>query len=94
MSVLSLVMAADESYLIFCSTKPGGYGRDDFYISFRNEKGSWSKPVNMGEKINSPGSDNRPYITPDGKFFFFTSMKRGNRDIYWVDAEIIAEFRK
>jgi Tol biopolymer transport system component len=86
-------VAPDESYLIFCSTKPEGYGSDDFYISFRNKDLKWSEPVNMGESINSQGSENRPYVTPDGRYFFFTSTKRGNRDIYWVDAKFIDRFR-
>ncbi len=86
-------IAPDKSYLIYCSTKPGGYGEDDFYISFSKDNGSWTKPVNMGEKINSSGWDNRPYVTPDGKYFFYTSTKRGNRDIYWVDAKIIETFK-
>lgn len=86
-------IAPDERYLIFCSTKPGGFGMDDFYISFHNENGTWTEPLNMGENINSDGSDNRPYVTPDGKYFFFTSTRRGNRDIYWVSAKIIEEMR-
>ncbi|MCJ7579276.1 MAG: hypothetical protein MUP98_01940 [Candidatus Aminicenantes bacterium] len=86
-------IAPDESYLIFCSTKSEGYGSDDFYISFRNKDLSWTKPVNMGEEINSKASENRPYVTVDGKYFFFTSTKRGSRDIYWVDAKIIDKFR-
>jgi len=86
-------IAPDESYLIFCSTKPGGYGSDDFYISFRNKDLRWSEPINMGESLNSKSSENRPYVTPDGKYFFFTSTKRGNRDIYWVDAKILDKFR-
>lgn len=86
-------IAPDESYLIFCSTKAGGLGSDDFYISFRDTDDSWSKPVNMGGRINCSGSDNRPYVTPDGKYFFYTSSRRGNRDIYWVDAGIIATYR-
>jgi len=28
-------------------------------------------------------------LSPDGKYFFYTSAIRGNRDIYWVDAKII-----
>ncbi len=86
-------IAPDESYLIFCSTKPGGYGGDDFYISFRNGDGIWTKPNNMGDKINCSGSDNRPYVTPDGKYFFYTSTKRGNRDIYWMDAKILLTYK-
>ncbi|MCK4942406.1 MAG: PD40 domain-containing protein, partial [Candidatus Aminicenantes bacterium] len=86
-------IAPDESYLIFCSTKPGGMGSDDFYISFKSHDNQWTDPVNMGNQINSPRSENRPYITNDGRFFFYTSSRRGNRDIYWVDAKIIEKLK-
>ena len=86
-------VAPDESYLIFCSTKPDGLGGDDLYISFLKKDGSWSAPVHMGKDINSPASENRPYVTTDGKYFFYTSTKRGNRDIYWVDAGIIGDMK-
>ena len=68
-------IAPGESYLILCSTKPDGYGKDDIYISFRKGNGSWTDPINMGKSINSPASENRPYVTPDGKYFFFNSNK-------------------
>ncbi len=82
-------IAPDESYLIFCSGKPGGFGKADIYISFRKRDGSWMEPVNMGDKINSSYSEYIPYLTLDGKYFFFTSNKPGNREIYWVDAKVI-----
>jgi Tol biopolymer transport system component len=87
-------IAADESFLIFCSTKPGGYGRDDLYVTFRRQDDSWTEPVNFGDDFNSSGLDNRPYITPDGKYFFFVCAVNGNRDIYWVDAKIIMELKQ
>ncbi|MEW6335989.1 MAG: membrane dipeptidase [Acidobacteriota bacterium] len=86
-------VAPDESYLIFNSMKAGGLGGDDFYISWRTASGDWGDPVHLGAEINSPGSDNRPYVTADGRYFFFTSDRRGNRDIYWVDARILERFR-
>lgn len=86
-------IAPDESYLIFCSDRPGGYGRDDFYIVFRKEDKSWTDPINMGEKINSPYQEYIPSVTPDGKYFFFTTNKSGNRDIYWVDAKVIQDLK-
>ena len=86
-------ISPDESYLIFCSTKPGGLGGDDFYISFRGSNKKWTEPIHMGSQINSPRSDNRPYVTNDGKYFFYTSTKRGNRDIYWVDARFLDQFK-
>jgi len=85
--------APDESYMIYCSMMPGGLGDDDLYVTFKKDDGSWSKPVHMGNKINSDKSENRPYVTPDGKYFFYTSTERGNRDIYWVDAKIIEKVK-
>ena len=42
-------IAPDESYLIFCSDRPGGYGKDDFYIVFAEKDGGWTAPLNMGD---------------------------------------------
>ncbi len=87
-------VAPDESYLVFCSTKPGGLGRDDLYIAFKGQDGRWTPPLNMGEEVNSPGSENRPYVTHDGRYFFFTSTRNGSRDTFWVRAEYLDRFRK
>jgi hypothetical protein len=87
-------IAPDGSYLIFCSTKPGGLGRDDIYVSFKGKDGSWGPPVNMGAEVNSAGSENRPCVTRDGKYFFFTSTRNGSRDTFWVLAGYLERFRK
>ena len=87
-------VAPDGSYVIFCSTKPGGLGRDDIYISFRGKDGSWGAARNMGEAVNSPGSENRPSVTRDGKFFFFTSTRNGSRDTFWVQAAFLDRFKR
>ena len=44
---------------------------------------------NMGEQINSSSADFTPILSPDGKYFFFTSWRNGSGDIYWVDSEAI-----
>lgn len=82
-------VARDGSYLIFCGTHPDGYGAGDLYISFKKQDGTWTKAKNMGETINTPGHELCPFVTADGKYFFYTS----NRDIYWVDAKIINSLR-
>jgi len=86
-------IAPDESYIIFCSMNPGG-PCDYMYVSFKNEDGTWGKPVYLGDDINSDKSDNRPYVTPDGKYLFFCSRRSGEGDIYWVDAKILGELKK
>lgn len=87
-------VSPDGSYLLFCSTRPGGFGRDDIYIAFRGKDGEWGQPVNMGEEVNSSGSENRPFVTRDGAYFFFTSTRNGSRATFWVKAQYIDRFRK
>ena len=86
-------IAADESYLIFASNRPGSLGGSDLYISVRKPDGSWAPPENMGEPINSVGPEYTPMLSPDGKYLFFTSGRNGPDDIFWVDASVIARFR-
>lgn len=82
-------VASDESYVVFCATRKEGLGRGDLYISFKNDDGSWTKSKNMGEPINTSGHELCPFVTKDGKYFFYTSKK----DIYWVDAKILEQYR-
>ena len=71
-------ISPDESMLIFTSSRPEGLGSGDLYISFKDELGNWTKAMNMGDTINTPGSEYCSMISPDGKYFFFTS---GGRDV-------------
>ena len=77
-------VAPDESYMIFGSVRKEGYGRGDLYISFRTEAG-WTPAQNMGPTINNEKHQLCPFVSRDGKYFFFTS----DQDIYWIDASII-----
>ena len=81
-------VAPDESFIIFDSDEgPGGFGEEDLYVCFRNTDGSWSKAINLGEKINSPGGEAIPVLTPDGKYLFYTAK----RDLYWISTKFIHE---
>ncbi len=65
----------DESFLLFHSNRPGGYGGMDIYVSFILADSSFCQPINLGEKINSKANDWRPILTPDGKYLFFSSYR-------------------
>ncbi|MEM0997649.1 MAG: hypothetical protein AAGN35_11235 [Bacteroidota bacterium] len=68
-------IAPDESYLIFAGYRPdAGFGGIDLYISYRVD-GAWSEAQNLGPEINSGGKDYCPWVTTDGQYFFFTSMR-------------------
>jgi hypothetical protein len=87
-------VAHDESYLIVSvSGRKDGFGEGDLYISFRSLDGSWSPLKNMGGAINSDKRDFCPMVTPDGKYFFFSSKRVGEGDIFWVDAKVINALR-
>jgi hypothetical protein len=87
-----VLIAPDESFLIVnCSGRPDTNGRSDLYISYRKDDGTWADLKNMGNTINSSGTDYCPMLSPDGKYFFYTRTDTGNGDIYWVDVQIIQE---
>ena len=64
------------------------------FISFRNPDGSWSPLKNMGAAVNSNERDFCPMVTPDGKYFFFSSKRLGEGDIFWIDAKVIELLRE
>jgi Tol biopolymer transport system component len=68
-------IAPDESYIIFLRRDRENSSNTDLFISFRKNDGSWTKAKNMGEPINSNALEICPSISPDGKYFFFTSYR-------------------
>jgi len=72
-------VSPDERILIFASTRPEGFGASDLYISFKDKEGNWTNAQNLGNVINSAGSEYCPMISSDGKYFFFTSARMNLR---------------
>jgi len=88
------LIAPDESFLIFASRREGNLGGADLYISFKKKDGTWTKAKNMGEGINTKTTDYAASLSPDGKYFFYTSNVAGSSDIYWVSSEIIENLKR
>ena len=86
-------VSPDESYLIIYSTLPDNLGQGDLYITFQKADGSWTKPQNLGNEVNTPKYDFAPSISPDGKFLFFTRDSNREGDIYWISSEIVEKLR-
>ncbi|HEU5182005.1 MAG TPA: hypothetical protein VFW45_14545 [Candidatus Polarisedimenticolia bacterium] len=103
-------IAPDESYLIFmASGRPDDLGGGDLYWSVRKD-GKWTPAVNLGPKINGRGLDIGPFLSPDGKYFFYSSARRdpslppgpnrpnrprnGLGDIYQIDLEALRPLMK
>jgi hypothetical protein len=69
--------APDESYLLFSSfDAAGSLGGSDLYVSFRRSDGSWGASVNLGPAVNTPDNEFVPYVSPDGKYLFFSRFNQ------------------
>lgn len=81
--------------LYFASDMPGGYGGSDLYRS-RQENGVWSKPENLGARINTPYNELFPLMWKDSILYFSSEGHSGmggldlfrseKRDTGWTEA--------
>lgn len=66
----SPAFSRDGRTLYFCSNRPGGVGGLDIYRANMDASGRFSRPVNMGKDVNTPGDEMFPYVGPDSKLYF------------------------
>ncbi len=78
----------DEKYIIF---KRMGQNSSGLYISFKDKDGNWTDAINMGDKVNTANGEGNPYVSPDGKYFFFS--RGGGNDYYWIRSEFIEHLK-
>jgi len=78
-------LSSDGSTLYFVSDIAGGFGKKDIWkITKANGGGAWSKPVNLGPDINTPGDELFPYVREDGTLYFSSDglIGMGGLDIF------------
>jgi len=64
--------------LYISSTRPGGFGADDIWVSQRASLDDpWGPPVNLGPNINRSSRDLLPNFSRDGHWMFFSSDRPG-----------------
>lgn len=89
-------ISPDGDFLIFTKFSADRRLPVQLYVSFKNEGGSWTEPRNLSERLQTEGNDSAPRISPDGKYLFFQSVRKGSgvsRGLYWVSAEVIDEMK-
>ncbi|WP_242926175.1 OmpA family protein [Pontibacter vulgaris] len=67
----------DGQLLYFVSDMEGGFGETDIYYCERQKDGSWGKPVNAGNTINTSGRESFPSIGADGNLYFSSDRHTG-----------------
>jgi len=78
-------ISQDGHYLFFSSDRPGGFGRDDIWVSeYDFAAKRWGKPRNAGRTINTPSSEVTPAIHSDNITLYFSSDRAGGAGGYDV----------
>ncbi len=81
----SVYMAPDGQSMYFCSQGHSSMGGYDVFVSYRDDRGLWGKPINLGYPINSPYDELYFSISANGKDAYFASNRSGGAggmDIY------------
>lgn len=73
----SVFIHPDNQTLYFSSDGHVGMGGLDIYMSRRKADGSWDDPVNLGSPINTAGDENSLLVSPDGRYGYFASDRKG-----------------
>ncbi|MFY0626546.1 MAG: PD40 domain-containing protein [Reichenbachiella sp.] len=79
-------ISSDGSRIVFASTRKGGYGGIDLYVTTKNHLGDWGIPSNLGSIVNTPYKDSSPSLASDGKTLYFASDGHpgfGGQDIFY-----------
>lgn len=85
---LSPFLASDGKTLYFSSTGHPGYGKNDIFMTKRqnNSWTSWSEPVNLGKPLNTIGWDAYYSVPADGEYAYYVSSDNslGLQDIFRI----------
>ena len=80
-------LSPDKRDLYFSSSREGGYGSSDIYVSHRLPNGRWTQPENLGPEVNTVGNESCPFIHSDNQTLYFTSnghLGYGGDDLFLV----------
>ena len=81
-------VSADGQWLYFASNRKGGVGGTDIWRCHRLKNGDWSRPENLGARVNTVGSEKFPFLHADGHTLYFVSdgwQGFGGYDVYFID---------
>lgn len=76
-SVAHPALSLDEKRIYFSSDMEGTKGMSDLYYVEIYPDGTYSKPTNLGDKINTPGRESYPFISKNNQLIFSSDGHNG-----------------
>lgn len=79
------MISADGQTLILTLERDDSYGLKDIYVSFKKDSTTFSKPMNLGDVVNSSGNEVGAFLAPDLRTLYFSSTGYhgfGSNDMY------------
>lgn len=91
----AFISPSQDYIVINARNKEDDQRKSDIYVYFKNKDRTWSKPINLGNEVNSNFAETCPSITPDGKYLFFGRYNEEGElsNIYWVSTEVISKLK-
>lgn len=95
------VVSPDGKTLYFCSTRPGGFGGEDIWVS-KMENGRWTEARNIGPPLNTEKNEGVMSVSADGLTLYLFGGYAGTiggGDIFvshlevdrWTDPQILSK---
>lgn len=78
-------LSADGRTLYFTSTRRGGQGQEDIYVTTLGADGNWAPARNLGQPVNTPGKDMAPFIHASGTTLYYVTdglVGMGGLDVF------------
>ena len=88
-------ISANKDLLFFSSNREGGVGKRDIWVCKRLGRYDWSKPYNLGLKVNTEKDEITPFIFSDSKTLYFASkghLGLGGFDIFVSSVDLEGYF--
>ncbi len=91
----AFISSSQDYLLVQAQNKEDKKRGSDIYVYFKEKDGTWSKPINLGNTVNSNFGEAVPSVTPDGKYLFFSRYNEEGRisNLYWASTEIISKLK-
>ncbi len=87
-SEVSMMISNDGSIMVLAMQRGDTFGESDLYVSFKKGERKWSRPKNMGYKVNSSYRESTPFLSDDNRILFFASNRKGKKsgmDLFMIE---------